>query len=94
MSPDLASLRGQFVERVLPPLAILCAFLVIWQGVVRLLDIPPWLLPAPTDIVQRFFKTPNLWYHTGLTVLEALAGFIVSAMLGIALSAGIVHSRR
>jgi NitT/TauT family transport system permease protein len=93
MSPDLASPRGRFVERILPPLVILCAVLVIWQGAVRLLDIPPWLLPAPTDIVQRFFKTSNLWYHTGLTVLEALAGFIVSAVLGIALSAGIVHSR-
>jgi ABC-type nitrate/sulfonate/bicarbonate transport system permease component len=57
------------------------------------LDIPPWLLPAPTDIVDRFFKTKMLWYHTGFTVLEALAGFLISAVLGVSLSAGIVHSR-
>ena len=41
----------------------------------------------------RFFKTTTLWYHTGFTVLEAMAGFAISAVLGIALSAGIVHSR-
>ena len=67
--------------------------LALWQVAVKALDIPPWLLPAPTDIVDRFFKTTNLWYHTGLTVLEALAGFLVSAVLGVSLSAGIVHSR-
>ena len=59
-----------------------------------MLDIPPWLPPAPSDVVDRFFKTPTLWYHTGLTVLEALAGFVISAVLGVSLlSAGVVHSR-
>jgi ABC-type nitrate/sulfonate/bicarbonate transport system permease component len=58
------------------------------------LDIPPWLPPAPSDVVDRFFKTTTLWYHTGLTVLEALAGFVISAVLGVSLlSAGVVHSR-
>ncbi len=40
-----------------------------WCGQVgvKALDIPPWLLPAPTDIVDRFFKTTKLWYHTSLT---------------------------
>ena len=57
-------------------------------------DIPPWLPPAPSDVVDRFFKTTTLWYHTGLTVLEALAGFVISAVLGVSLlSAGVVHSR-
>jgi ABC-type nitrate/sulfonate/bicarbonate transport system permease component len=78
---------------ILPPLLILTTVLVLWQVSVRAFDIPPWLLPAPTDVVDRFFKTTNLWYHTGLTVLEALAGFLVSAVLGVSLSAGIVHSR-
>jgi ABC-type nitrate/sulfonate/bicarbonate transport system permease component len=80
-------------NRVVPPLLILCLVLGFWQFAVHLFDIQPWLLPAPSDIVERFFKTPNLPYHTGLTVLEALAGFLTSAVFGIMLSGGLVHSR-
>ncbi len=85
--------RDGLMERVLPPLLILCVVLAGWEGAVRGFDIPPWLLPAPTDIAVRLVRTSNLWYHTGLTVMEALAGFVVSALLGVAVSAGIVHSR-
>ena len=31
----------------------------------------PWLLPAPSDIADRFFKTTTLWYHTSFTLIEA-----------------------
>jgi NitT/TauT family transport system permease protein len=85
--------RDRLIDRALPPLIILVIALASWQGAVRIFDVPPWLLPAPSDVVERFLKTPNLWYHTGLTVLEAFAGFVISATLGITLSAGIVHSR-
>jgi ABC-type nitrate/sulfonate/bicarbonate transport system permease component len=87
------TLHRRLREDVLPPLLILACVLAAWQLAVRIFDIPPWLLPAPSDIVDRFFKTTTLWYHTAHTVLEALAGFLISAGLGIALSAGIVHSR-
>jgi NitT/TauT family transport system permease protein len=92
--PDnILETRGRMIDRVLPPLIILCVVLAGWEGAVRLFDVPPWLLPAPTDVATRLLKTSNLWYHTALTVLEALAGFAVSAVLGVLLSAGIVHSR-
>ena len=77
----------------LPPVLILIAVLVVWEGFVRLLDVPPWLLPAPSGIAERFGRTQNLAYHTGLTLLEAASGFAISAVLGIVCSAGIVHSR-
>jgi len=80
-------------ERVLPPLLFLVALLFLWEGTVRWFDIPKWLLPAPTAILDRFLKLKTLWVHTGLTVMEALSGFAASAILGITLSAGIVHSR-
>jgi ABC-type nitrate/sulfonate/bicarbonate transport system permease component len=85
--------QRRFLEQFGPPLVVLCALLVVWQGAVRVLDIPPWLLPAPTDIWTRLVGTARLWYHTGQTVLEAACGFAVSAVLGVGLSAGIVHSR-
>jgi NitT/TauT family transport system permease protein len=81
------------IERLGPPLLILAVALAIWEGLIRVYDVPPWLLPAPSDIATRFVKATNLLYHTGLTVLEALAGFALSAVVGITLSACIVHSR-
>lgn len=88
-----ADARGAAWERLVPPLIILGAFLAIWELLIWVLDIPPWLMPAPSAVVARFFKMDTLWYHTGLTLLEAMAGFAASAIIGIALSAGIVHSK-
>src|SRR5712691_2923232 len=86
-------MKDSLLQRLIPPALILCTVLGIWEMLVRGLDLPPWLLPAPSDIAVRFVKATNLLYHTGLTVLEALAGFAASAVIGITLSALIVHSR-
>ena len=83
----------RWFDRALPPTIILVVLLIVWQGTVRALDLPPWLLPAPSDIAARFGRTSNLGYHTGMTVIEALSGFVIAAIFGIGLSGGIVHSR-
>jgi ABC-type nitrate/sulfonate/bicarbonate transport system permease component len=94
MSSDTRWLRfRRWLDRVLPPAIILVVLLIVWQASVRILDLPPWLLPAPSDIGARFGRTNNLGYHTGMTVLEALSGFVIAAIFGISLSGGIVHSR-
>lgn len=80
-------------DAFIPPLLILVVVLGAWEGAVRLLAIPPWLLPAPSAVAVRFVTTKTLLYHTGLTVFEAASGFAISAVLGVLLSAGIVHSR-
>ena len=77
---------------VMPAILILIGLLSTWQGAVWLLEMPPWLLPAPTDVVQRFVTTSTLGYHTGITVMEAATGFVISAVLGISLASLIVHS--
>src|SRR5262249_50008743 len=92
MSDAAPTIQNRLRDEILPPLIILALALGFWELSVKILDIPPWLLPAPSDVVDRFFKTATLWYHTGLTVLEALAGFAVSAVLGVSLSAGIGHA--
>src|SRR6266478_9509948 len=87
MSNAARTIQNRLRDEVLPPLIILSLALGFWELSVKVLDIPPWLLPAPSDVVDRFFKTTTLWYHTGLTVSEALAGFMISAVLGVSLSA-------
>src|SRR5262249_57737087 len=87
MSDATSTIQNRLRDKILPPLIILALALGFWELSVKVLDIPPWLLPAPSDVVDRFFKTTMLWYHTGLTVLEALAGFVISALLGVSFSA-------
>src|SRR5207248_10349476 len=87
------AVKEGFRERLVPPVLILAVVLGAWESAIRALDVPPWLLPSPSAIALRFVKATNLLYHTGLTVLEALAGFAASAVIGITLSALIVHSR-
>jgi NitT/TauT family transport system permease protein len=86
-------MKDSLFHRMLPPLLILAVILGAWEIAVHVMDVPPWLLPAPSAIAGRFMRATNLAYHTGLTVLEALAGFAISAVVGITLSALIVHSR-
>jgi len=80
-------------ERLVPPVVILAVILIGWELAVDLLKVPAWLLPAPSRVALRFVHTDTLLYHTGLTLFEALTGFAISAVAGVALSAGIVHSR-
>lgn len=92
-SPDVQARRERWWERFIPPIVFLVVVLLVWEGAVRLFEMPAWLLPAPSRIFQRFLRSDTLWYHTSLTLLEALSGFSISAIIGILLSAGIVHSR-
>jgi ABC-type nitrate/sulfonate/bicarbonate transport system permease component len=91
MSPTSA-LRPS-LDRFGPPVLIMLLVLGAWELAVHLLGIARWLLPAPSAIALRFLRTQDLGYHTGLTLLEAGAGFAISAVLGIALAAGIANSR-
>ncbi len=90
--PRLAPSRRPGWERLLPPIMILAVVLTGWELAVDLLKIPAWLLPAPSHVALRFVRTDTLLYHTGLTLFEALSGFALSGVIGVALSAGIVHS--
>ncbi len=85
--------RQRLWQRLLPPLIILAGVLVIWELAVRGFDLPPWLMPAPSSVAVRLISMDTLFYHTGLTLFEALTGFAISAVVGVALAAGIVHSK-
>jgi ABC-type nitrate/sulfonate/bicarbonate transport system permease component len=70
---------------------LLLAFLVaFWQGAVRVFDIAPYLLPAPTDVWSAFFEIKGtLPHHIAATVTAAVLGLVVGAVAGVVLAVAI-----
>lgn len=74
--------------RVLAPIALGVVLLVVWEAAVALLDIPPYLLPAPTAIgAQVAIILPGLVAAALATGTNALVGLVGGAILAIVTAA-------
>ena len=68
--------------------------LTLWQGVVRLFDVPSVILPAPSDIGARFMESlPMIWGDLVQTLLKgALGGWLIGAVAAVATAIAIDRS--
>ena len=72
----------------------LLALLVVWEAATRLLNVPHYVLPAPSVIfAQLITDWKMLLPHTGATLLEILVGFAISVLIGVPLAICITYSR-
>ena len=66
------------------PVIVILALLAVWELIVRLLDVPLYLLPAPSDILAALVKDfGTLMRHSAITVLEALTGMVISFAIAV-----------
>jgi NitT/TauT family transport system permease protein len=73
---------------------ILSALVLAWEAAVRVLDVKPILLPAPSRIAVELASAP--WFYvrqSGDTLFTTLSGFGLAVVLGVGLAVGIVYSR-
>src|SRR6202140_4084199 len=78
--------RGRLV-RILLPIVVLAAGIAAWELVVRLNDIPPYVLPGPIAVFQTLIQDWPVLSQSLLTTLETtLEGFAAAAAGGIALA--------
>ncbi|WP_251552067.1 ABC transporter permease [Neobacillus muris] len=76
--------KFKFKLSLIGPIAALIIFLAIWQFIPMLLDIKPFILPKPTDVLNAAIEDWNmLWPAIQITVTESVIGFLVSAIVGI-----------
>ena len=98
----------RFAGDALPPLVALCLALVAWEAVVDLLNIPVYLLPAPSAIVGTLFRllsagfvpptyvgapAQGILYDTYITLAEALVGLVIGTVVGLAIAVIMTQSR-
>jgi NitT/TauT family transport system permease protein len=95
-------------ENVLPPLVALVLALAVWEGLVRLLNIPIYLLPAPSDVAGTLWRlisagfvpptyvgapAEGILYDTYVTFSEAMVGLLIGTLTGLFLAVVMTHSR-
>jgi NitT/TauT family transport system permease protein len=79
-------------QRILPAV-FLAAIVGLWELASRFPDVPVYILPAPSAIVERLVRSwPLLWEHSIVTLTEIGIGFAVGVALGLALAIPIAYS--
>jgi NitT/TauT family transport system permease protein len=72
------------ISRTIAPLVFGLLLLVAWQALVMILQIPEYLLPAPTAIAATVDRVLALSF--AVTFIEALVGFLIASILAFAVA--------
>jgi ABC-type nitrate/sulfonate/bicarbonate transport system permease component len=66
------------------PLLVLLLLFIIWEIVVKVVDVPAWLLPPPSKIFAEAFSGWNDFYPDLLSTIKiSFFGLAIGAMIGI-----------
>jgi NitT/TauT family transport system permease protein len=81
------TLWAWWLAAVWPPLLAAVLFIAAWELIVWWFKLPNFVLPTPTEILLTAFDEPyRLLSDTWTTVLEALLGFSIGTVMGLALA--------
>ena len=65
-----------------------------WEAVVRVWEIPVYLLPAPSQVVVTLVSRWGvIWHNAQITILEVLAGFAIGVTFGTLVAVLMSRSR-
>jgi NitT/TauT family transport system permease protein len=77
-------------------LVLIAAFLLAWEGFVRLFAIPLFILPTPSNVFVALYRGFASWLyvdHIWITLTETLLGFVLGTTLAFLLGTVIALSR-
>lgn len=75
------------LRRMVPALVTGILSLGLWEAGVVYFEVPEYFIPRPSAVLVYTFTTPDLWLrHTTVTLLEMLYGFVIAALLGVAIA--------
>jgi len=89
MTPQM---RKSLVEYAQTTLTVV-AMVALWEVLCRVLEVPKWLLPAPSQIaVETWEIRAILPLHFGATLAAVVGGFVLAVVTGIPLAVLVVYS--
>jgi NitT/TauT family transport system permease protein len=85
-------MRSKPSQLLLPllPLVVACA---IAEIAVRRAWVPAYLVPAPSQVLKVFADDRDLWKATGETAFASVAGFLLSAAVGLLIAVALSSAR-
>lgn len=82
------------LKDIAEPVIFFIALLVLWEILVKVAHVPAFILPPPKDLYSAFVaKFFILGHHSLITFIEAVGGFALSFVLGVAFAVAVVYSR-
>lgn len=82
------------IEEVVTPALTLVILLLLWEGADWVFNFDRIILPSPSEIGAAFLEHyPKLFYETGITMLEAVLGFLLGGVTAYFWAIVFVHSR-
>ncbi len=81
--------RREGVARIVLPLLIVAALLILWEVLVTVNKVPHYILPAPTLVLETLVKNwgnlaPALWFTVKLTLMALGAAVLGGVLLAMA----------
>jgi NitT/TauT family transport system permease protein len=86
--------RRVLESQLVRPLILIIVVFLLWDIVIRIFRIPPYLIPAPWDVAKMLVaEWPRLWRESLFTGYATLGGFGLSILFGIPIAMLIAYSR-
>jgi NitT/TauT family transport system permease protein len=79
----------------LPVVGAFLSFILVWKAIVVVTGLPPFLLPAPETVGERFVEAwldGTIWPHFATTMVEVAIGFTIGTGLGLLVGYGLARS--
>jgi NitT/TauT family transport system permease protein len=94
MTAARSALRRILGSRIARPIIFVVALFVLWEAVIDVFRIPPYLIPAPLAVVKQLVaEWPRLLAESAVTTYATLGGFALSIAFGIPVALWIAYSR-
>ena len=94
--PVTAARSRRSAGSLLPGIASLAVFLGAWQAIVVVGNYPPFILPGPGTVAERFVRAWSdgmMWPHFTTTFVEVALGFAIGASAALAVGILLARSR-
>jgi len=92
--PAHAAPGAVLLRRLLLPLAVIAVLVVVWDALIRVFDIPAYMIPTPASVGQALVKERARLVDNAIpTIMESLGGFALGNLVAIATAIGFVHNK-